>query len=117
MFKKVSLVLVSLVVMTSAALADDDLLNDLASSNAADIVDASVEVEDFNLDLDVDQLAQNADGEEVDAVEACFRRFGYRSWGWNYGYRCFRPYRHCYGYYSAPIYNYCRPVVSYWGCF
>lgn len=116
MFKKVSFVLVSLVLMTSAATANDDLLNELASSNGADIVDAAVEVEDFDLDIDVDTLAQNADGEDVDAVEACFRRFGYRSWGWNYGHRCYRPYYRTYSYYSAPIYNYCRPVVNYWGC-
>ena len=118
MFKNVSLVLVSLVVCASSALADDDLLNELAASKGANIVDSAVEVDDLdNLDFDVDQLAENANGEE-DAVEACFRRFGYRSWGW--GYRCYRPYRAyygCYNYYSRPIYNYCRPYVNYWGCF
>ena len=121
MFKNVTLVLVSMFVLASTAMADDDLLSELASSKGANINDATVEIEDISMDLDVDELAKNADGEEADAIEACFRRFGYRSWGWGYGYRCFRPYYSCYTYYRPyfcrPIYNYCAPIVSYWGCY
>ena len=124
MFKNVSLVLCSLVVLASAAVADDDLLTELANSKGADIVDSAIEIEDLNdLDLDVDQLAADATGGEdgeVDAIEACFRRFGYRSWGYSCYrsyYNCYRPYYGCYNYYSRPIYNYCRPYVNYWGCY
>lgn len=123
MFKKVTLVLVSLVVMASTATAGDDLFNELASSNGVNITDAAVEIDEVGLDLDVDELAKDADGEEDDAIEACFRRFGYRSWGngCGYGYRsCYRTYRNYYNNYSCycrPIYNYCAPVVSYWGCY
>lgn len=124
MLKKVTLVLVSLVVMASTATAGDDLFSELASSNGVNITDAQVEIEEVGLDLDVDELAKDADGEEEDAIEACFRRFGYRSWGhrfgygYGYGYRsCFRTYYNNYSCYSRPIYNYCAPVVSYWGCY
>ncbi len=120
MFKKVTLTIVSLFVLASTVTADDDLLNELASTKGANIADSSIEIEEVGLDIDVDSLSENADGEE-DAVEACFRRFGYRSWGHSYGYRCFRPYYNCYNVYRPyicqPVYNYCRPIVSYWGCF
>lgn len=118
MFKKVLFVLASLVVATSTAVADDDLLTELANNKGADIVDSQAVVEDINLDLDMNELTENAQGEE-DAVEACFRRFGYRSFGW--GYRSFRPYysRYCAPAYSfcRPAFNYCRPAFSYWGCY
>jgi len=118
MFKKVFVVLASLFVLTSTVMADDDLLSELASNKGANIVDSQVEVEEIGLDLDVDQLAENAEGEE-DAVEACFRRFGYRSFGW--GYRYARPYyscySRCYNHFYTPVYNYCRPAISYWGCY
>lgn len=126
MFKRITLVLASLVLLGSSALASDDLLSELASTKGANISDATVEVEDFDLNIDVDALAENADGEETDAIEACFRRFGYRGWGrgyrsWGYGYRCFRPYYSCYSYYRPyfcrPIYNYCAPIANYWGCY
>ena len=130
MLKKITLVMFSVFMLAaSSAMANDDLLNELASGKGQNIADASVEVEDFNLDIDVDELAANADGEEADAVEACFRRFGYRSYGgygYGYGYRCFRPVYNCYSYYRPmlcqPIYHsyhtYCAPVVShYWGCY
>lgn len=114
MLKKVMIVLASLVATTSTAMANDDLLSELASNQGVNIVDATIDIEDIGLDVDVDQLAENADGEE-EAVEACFRRFGYRSWGW--GYRTFRPYYGCYSHYYRPVYNYCRPAFQYWGCF
>lgn len=119
MFKKVTLVLVSAFFLASTAMADEDLLSELASSKGANIADATVEIEEIGMDFDVDELATNADGVETDAMEACFRRFGYRSWG--HSYNCFRPYYSCYSYYRPyfcqPIYNYCAPIVSYWGCY
>lgn len=129
MLKKITLVMFSVFMLAATnAMADDDLLNELASGNGPDIADASVEVEDFSLDIDVDELAADADGEE-DAVEACFRRFGYRSWGfrsygYGYGYNCYRP-AYSYSYYRPllcqPVYHtysYCAPIVShYWGCY
>lgn len=120
MFKTVTLVLVSLVVMASTATAGDDLMSELASSNGVNITDAAVEIDEVGFDFDVDELAKDADGEESDAIEACFRRFGYRSWGHGYGYgyrSCYRSYYNCYSCYSRPIYNYCAPVVRYWGCY
>ena len=121
MFKKVTLTIVSLFVLVSAATADDDLLNELASTKGANIADSSIEIDEVGIDIDVDSLSENADGEEDDAVEACFRRFGYRSWGHSYGYRCFRPYYNCYNVYRPyvcqPVYNYCRPIINYWGCY
>ena len=126
MLKKVTLVMFSVFMLAASnAMADDDLLNELANGQAQNISDASVEIEDFDLNVDVDALAENA-GSENDAVEACFRRFGYRSWGHGYGYRCFRPVYRCYNYYRPlicrPIYHsyhtYCAPVVThYWGCY
>jgi hypothetical protein len=130
MFKKMILALVPVVMLASNVLADDDLLSELANTKGGNIADASIEVDEFQFDVDVDALADNA-GEETgeDAVEACFRRFGYRSWGYRHGYNCFRPVYNCYTYYRPllcrPIYHtyrytysYCAPVVShYWGCY
>ena len=113
-----------------------DVLDDIAGIDLASISDASADIEDFDLDgLDMDQLAENA-GEETDAIEACFRRIGYRRHsGYGYGFRsCYRTYNHCYSHYnnychtsyyspyycSRPVtyaYRYCAPVfTSYWGC-
>ena len=113
----------------------NDVLDDIAGIDLASISDAVAEIEEFDLDgLDMDQLAENA-GEETDAIEACFRRFGYRSYGHSYGYRsCYRTYNHCYSHYnnycqtsyyspyycSRPVtyaYRHCAPIItSYWGC-
>ena len=126
MLKKITFVLVSMITLASTAAASDDLFNELANNKGANIADASVELEDIEFDIDVDALAENAEGEdETDAVEACFRRFGYRSWGRSYGYRCFRPVYHSYSYYRPllcqPVYrtySYCAPIVThYWGCY
>jgi hypothetical protein len=132
MLKKFVLALMPLAMLASTVKADDQLTVDATS-----ISDASVEIVLNDLDIDVDALSADA-GEEnedgVDAIEACFRRFGYsrRGWGGHYGgYRGYRGYRYntyssyycrptyCYRplCYSAPVYNYCAPVYrSYWGC-
>ena len=121
--KKLLFAIAPLCLMVATVNADDnDLKFDLAS-----ISDASIEVEDVGLDgLDVDQLGAQADGENGDdAIEACFRRFGYRHgcysrwyrpcYSYNYGcyssYPSFYCYRPIYRYAVAPIYNY------YWGCY
>ena len=126
MLRKILFAMVPMALVASFACADDDF-GDL---NLADIHDAAIEIDVAGLDgLDVDELSANAGGEESeDAVEACFRRFGYRSYGYGYGYRyggCYRSYysyRHCYPSYYCyrPVYHYVRPVVSYvsyWGCY
>lgn len=123
MLKKITLILVSSILMISTASANDDLLSELANGKGVNVTDASVEVEDFDLDVDVDELAENASDDDDDAMEACFRRFGYRSWGYNYG--CYRPVYRSYSYYRPllcqPVYHsysYCAPIIShYWGCY
>ena len=133
MLKNLVFAITPLFLFVGAAKADQDLLNELAGLDVASINDASAEIEEFDLDgLDVDQLAENA-GDESDAIEACFRRFGYRHrGGWGYGfhrsYRSFCGYRSfCYPvcrplYTCRPIvystYNHCYPIVTrYWGCY
>lgn len=129
MLKRFLMAIVPVTMLAAAVHADD---NELVI-NAASIADADVEIVESALDIDVDQLTADAGSEQsTDAVEACFRRFGYRCGGWggyrsycNYGYSswgCYRPYYsvgsyycarplyHC-GYVAAPIYNY------YWGCY
>jgi hypothetical protein len=104
--------------------------DDAVDLNLSNINDAAIEIEEPGVgDLDVDALADKADGKDSgDAIEACFRRFGYNYGGWGYGYRCYRPYysyRVCYPTYYCyrPVYYYnsCYPVVtyyrSYWGCY
>ena len=99
MLKNVMLALVPLTMLASSVKADDDLSIDVAS-----IADADVSIVEADLDIDVDQLTADAGTEDGDdAIEACFRRFGYR----HRGYR-----GHC-GYRSYGCYNYCRPLYSY----
>ena len=100
MLKKLMLAIVPLTMLAGSVKADDLLDIDVAS-----ITDADVSIVDADLDIDVDQLSADAGTEESDdAVEACFRRFGYRYGGWGHG--CYRTcYNHCY--------NYCRPLYSY----
>jgi hypothetical protein len=125
MLRKMLFAIVPMVLAISTVQADDTLDLDLTS-----ISDAAIEIEEPSLDdLDVDALAEQADGEqETDAIEACFRRFGYRhyGYGYGYGYRCYRPYysyRVCHPTYYVyrPVYHhYAYPVVtyhSYWGCY
>jgi hypothetical protein len=127
MMKRMILALVPLALLATTVRADDDLFN----MNAASISDASIEIEEASLDdLDVDQLAADADGEgSEDAIEACFRRFGYgygRGFGYGYGYgygHCYRPvYRYHYPSYYCyrPVYRCVYPVTvyrHYWGCY
>lgn len=123
MLRSMLLAVVPMILVISTVNADETISLDLAS-----ISDAAIEIEEGNLgDLDVDALANQADGgHSEDAVEACFRRVGYRSRGWGSGYRCYRPYysyRVCYPTYYCyrPTYYYSYPTTScyshYWGCY
>lgn len=102
MLKNVMLALVPLTMLASSVKADDDLTIDVAS-----IADAEVSVVEAELDIDVDLLTDDAGTEDgEDAIEACFRRFGY-------GYRGYRGYRGFCGYRNYGCYNHCRPLYSY----
>ena len=125
MLKTLMLTITSLALLSTVTMADDDLLAELSTFDVAAIADADISIEDDMLaDLDVDQLSADA-GTEDDAIEACFRRFGYRSYGgYGYNYGCYnycRPcYRPCYQHYYVhrPVYTvtYC-PVYTHWGCY
>ncbi|TWT87660.1 hypothetical protein Mal64_32020 [Pseudobythopirellula maris] len=135
MFKTMTLAVAALLFVGTVAKASDDLLDQMASVNLDEISDASADIEEFGLDgLDVDQLAGDAGAavdDDSDAIEACFRRFGYRRHRGGYGYgfhrSCYRTYSHCYTNYCRPLYCYrpvytyvqqCYPVyTSYWGCY
>jgi hypothetical protein len=122
MLCKIMFALVPMALVVSFANADDSL----PEFNLAEISDAAIEIDTASLDgLDVDGLVAEAGEDTEEAVEACFRRFGYRHRGYGYGYNhgCYRPYytyRPCYPTYYChrPVYTY--PVVSYvsyWGCY
>ena len=135
LLKNVVFAVVAVLAVSGSAFADD-LMSELQSTDLASINDAGAELEEMDLNsLDVDQMAEEA-GEESDAVEACFRRFGgYHSGGWNnwcgynnYNYGCYSHYTtYSYNYCYRPLYCYrpvvscyttCLPVVtSYWGCY
>ncbi len=129
MFKKVIFAMCPLALLVSTVSADDNLSLDISS-----ITDASVEIQEASLDIDVDQLAADAgETSEDQAIEACFRGYGYRGYGYRsygyrgygyggYGYNCYRPsYRTYYTYRTVhcyrPVYR-CAPVYyhNYWGC-
>ena len=120
MFKKFSLAVVAVAVMTGSAMAND--LLDSAGIDLAAISDANNAVVEANLDVDVDTLASKAGNDE--AVEACFRRFG--GWGGWGGYGCYSPcYSYCYyrpAYFCyQPVYyttytTYCHYPLYHWGC-
>lgn len=125
MFKNFLLSVAALALMVTGVFAEDDLLKDVASLNASSITDAQIAIEDgTGSGLDVDGLAQQAGGEKSDqAIEACFRRFGYGG-----GYCHYNFYNPCYTYsYCYPqfycyrpvyYYSYCYPVYThYWGCY
>ena len=128
MLKKMLFALVPMLLIAVTVRAEDDLL---AGLSVNEIQDAAIAIEEPGLDADVDSLLANADEATGDeAVEACFRSFGYRSYGYgcgygyghSYGYSCYRPcYSPCYSSYYVyrPVsyYSYCAPVyTSYWGC-
>lgn len=130
LLKKIAFAFAAVIALSGSAFAGD-LMDDISGMDVASINDASADIEAIDLDgLDVDQMAEEA-GEESDAIEACFRRFGgYRSCGWshwggcyNYNYGCYNHYYTCYRplYCYRPIvscYSHCLPVVtSYWGCY
>ena len=131
-----AVVAMTMLTFTAGVKAEDDLLSEVANLNASSISDADNSIQDDALaGVDVDGLASKAGSEKSgEAIEACFRRFG---WGggcynnynygcYNYGYNyCYRPYFNCY-----PTYYSCyRPVChvsyvsypvyysSYWGCY
>ena len=129
MLKKLFLAVVPLTMLAANVKANDDLAIDVGS-----IIDAEVSIVDAALDIDVDQLSADAGTEANvengdEAIEACFRRIGYRHRGWGYGYNhCYnRCYNHChvrplYSYrticYAPPVYHCATPVYSYyWGCY
>lgn len=129
--KNIALTFAALFVVASATKAND-LMTDLENMDLASINESAADVEEFDLDsLDIDQLAENAGDDNTDAIEACFRRFGYRRGGWGGwgGYRhCgFRSFGGCYSYYRPvccyrPVihscYTHCYPVITrYWGCY
>lgn len=101
MLKKIVLAMMPLALLATTAKADD------LSVDAASITDANVEIVTNDLDIDVDALSADAGEDTETAIEACFRRFGYRYRGWG-GYR-HNFYR---GGYNG-CYNYCRPLYSY----
>ena len=128
-------VAMTLLTFTAGVKAEDDLLSEVANLKASSISDADNTIQDDALaGVDVDGLASKAGSEKSgEAIEACFRRFG---WGggcynnynygynygcYNYGYNyCYRPYFNCYPtYYSCyrPVYSYPVYYSSYWGCY
>ena len=128
MLKKLMLALLPLTMISATATADDDLNIDINN-----ITDAEVEIVEADLDIDMDALEADAgqDSEET-AIEACFRRYGYRSCGYS-NHRWSSCYNHCYNRchsYCRPMYSYrtisccppvCRTVLTpvysyYWGC-
>ena len=124
MLKKIVLALMPLTLVASVSNADDDL-----NLDASTIRDAEVEIVTDDLDIDVDQLTADAgEDSEENAIEACFRRFGYHYRGWRCGYRSWGCYNTCYRFcrplYSYRTISYCRPIYRcvtpiyhyYWGC-
>ncbi|RLS75729.1 MAG: hypothetical protein DWI00_07350 [Planctomycetota bacterium] len=138
MFKKLMMAVVPML-MAACSVQADDVTSDSGASieiDVASISDASVEIVEAGLDVDVDQLAANAGkAEKTDAVEACFRRCGYQSCGWGGNYGCWNScYNSCYSNYSCyqPYYSYtsyccvrpvyytttvCQPLYQHWGCY
>jgi hypothetical protein len=124
MLKKMILAAVPMMFLVSISVAEENFLADFDVSS---IQDADISIEVAGFDVDFDDLAKNAGGED-EAIEACFRSryghgYGYRSYGYGYGYNCYRPYyRSCYrpAYYSCyrPVYHHTYyPVYrNYWGC-
>jgi hypothetical protein len=129
MFKKILLALAPLALLATSAMASDDVLDQVADLNVASISDAQISIDDPAAGLDIDGLSEQAGTEKSEeAIEACFRRFGY---GGGYGgycnynwYGCYSPcYSYSYCYYQPfvtyrPVYHttYCYPTFSYWGC-
>ncbi len=124
--KKALFAIVPVCMIATVGVADDDLFNELSTVSVDSISDADIAIEESFADIDVDALLDGTTADNDDAVEACFRRFGYRSYrhyghyGYGYRYGCgYRTFRSCYtpSYYCyRPVYSYC-PSYSYWGCY
>ena len=125
MLKKLVLALMPLTLLATNVMADDNELH----IDVASIADADVNVVEADLNIDVDQLSADAGTEKSEnAIEACFRNYGYHCGGWGgYGYNCWNScsYHSYYSYrpicYAPPVYR-CvyavAPVYSYyWGCY
>ena len=119
--KKALFAIVPVCMIATVGVADDDLFNELSTVSVDSISDADIAIEESIADVDVDALLEGTTADSDDAVEACFRRFGYRSYRYcGYGYGC--GYRTFYNYYTPsyycyrPVYSYC-PSYSYWGCY
>ena len=118
MLKKMILTVLPMTLLAVSAKADDGL-----SIDASTIQDADVNIVETEPDIDVDALSdqvESADNQE-DALEACFRRFGYRRCGWGFNH-CYRYHSYCrplYSYrYCAPVYRCVTPIYRYyWGCY
>ncbi len=126
MFKKLSLMVVALVLMAGSVMAGDAITSD----DLASISDADNTVVEANLDVDVDALTGKTSEKGEQAIEACFRRFGYGGYcGYNYNYcysSCYYPcYSYCYQpcYYTYYVYrpvcytSYCHYPLYTWGCY
>jgi len=120
MLKKFAFALIPVALLAVNVNAGDDL-----NIDAASITDADVAIVDDMLDIDVDDLTGDMDEQQEDAIEACFRRYGYsyRSWGHSHYFRsCYSYCRPMYTYHTirhcAPVMHTCfRPVYTYyWGC-
>jgi hypothetical protein len=126
-FKKLSLMVVALVLMAGSAMAADALT--AADLDVASISDADNTVVEANVNVDVDTLAAKTSDKGEQAIEACFHRFG--GWGgcYNYNYcysSCYYPcYSYCYQpcYYTYYVYqpvcytSYCHYPLYTWGCY
>ena len=130
MLKKVLLSVVPMFLLVTMAVAEDDVLKDFAGLDVGSIQDAAISIEGLDLDgLDVDGLASNAGTDKSDdAIEACFRRFGYggghcyNHWGYGhgYGYGCYThvSYYQPFYCYRPVTYYACVPTYTYyWGCY
>lgn len=130
MFKKILLLAVApLALLATSAMASDDVLDEVAKLDVASISDAQISIDDPAAALDIDNLSAQAGGEKSDqAIEACFRRFGYGGYGGHCGYNWYGCYSPCYSYNYCyyqpyvtyrPVYytSYCYPTFSYWGCY
>lgn len=121
MLKRILLAVVPMVLLATTVFAEEDVLNHVANLKVAAITDAQVSIDDPTANLDIDSLSEQAgSGKSDQAIEACFRRFGYGGYGGFSNY-CYSPY-YSYSYYCyQPYYQVCyRPVytyyTSYWGC-
>ncbi len=124
MLKRILLAVVPLALLATTVFAEEDVLNHVANLKVAAITDAQASIDDPTANLDIDSLSEQAgSGKSDQAIEACFRRFGYGGYGGYGGYSnyCYSPY-YSYSYYCyQPYYQVCyRPVytyyTSYWGC-